>query len=481
MKKVNTTALIAAMGAIGLFSVPGLAQAQSNAELLKELQSLRDKVSQLETQINGQQNNGVGADDFNRIQTKVEAMEDGAEMMGFKGLKVSGMIDPTYVYTNRANRSGFQFLSNFDAAGRSGTGDGFGFDNSYFGQAMLDLQKETESGSKWRLTLAPHKSASSGYNAGSIVHEASVSIPVAGPAVRVIAGQVPDWSGYEYIWSNMQPLITHNMLFDFTIPSYYSGAGMEITSGKWIAKFMLANINKTFVNAGDKTPGLTYRADYAKGEFSGFGLAGTHTFKKDSKVNLFEVDGYFTRGDLTLQGQIGAGMAEGIAYSGGKASWFGLSSLAGYKVTPRMQLIARADYIFNKKNGGGVYGATLGTCQLLERDSNGMLTGQLDTSGNPVRVGTSCPDSRNGFGPAMAKSSDSNEWEPINTDKGVNRYALSMGMNYLLFPGSQPNTGTWFKTELRLDGANGAVFLDAKTSEYKKNNLMFASSLVVAF
>jgi hypothetical protein len=69
---------------------------------------------------------------------------------------------------------------------------------------------------------------------------------------------------------------------------------------------------------------------------------------------------------------------------------------------------------------------------------------------------------------------------------GVNRYALSLGLNYQISSRHTPNsgvwnTGTWFKTELRYDGATGPVFLDVRDGSYKKNNLMLATSLVFAF
>lgn len=457
-----------ALAVAALMGLHGTAHAQNNAELLQELQNLKARMQALENQLRVQQNtatnpaNAVDPEEFNRIRAKVEASEDNAESQGFKGLRIGGMIDPTYAYSKRRDSAGFVFLNNFDGRGNSADDDGYAFDNSYFGQAMLDIQKETENGQKWRMTLAPHKSASSGYNLGSIVHEASVSLPIDGPATRVIAGQIPDWSGYEYIWSNLQPLISHNLLFDFTIPSFYSGAGMEFTRGKWVSKFLLGNINQARRQAallpdrpaGEKKPGLTYRADYAKGEFSGFGFAGTHTFEKNSKVNLFEVDGYYARGDLTLQGQLGAGTAEGLASNGGKASWTGLSALAAYKITPRMQLIGRADYIWNRKNGGGVFG------------SYGDDTG---------------PDGINGFGlPMLADGSG-----PAG-DQGVDRYALSAGFNYLISGNHTPGsglwtTGTWFKTELRYDGATGPVFMQARDGTYKKSNLTLFSSLVFAF
>ena len=184
-----------ALAILSATSLHGTAQAQSNTELLQELQNLKTRLQALESQLrvqeNAKQNSPltVDPDEFNRIRAKVEASEDNTEAQGFKGLRIGGMIDPTYLHSKRRDSSGFVFLNNFDGRGNSGSADdGYAFDNSYFGQAMLDIQKETETGQKWRLTLAPHKSASSGYNFGSPVHEASVSLPIDGPGTRVIAG-----------------------------------------------------------------------------------------------------------------------------------------------------------------------------------------------------------------------------------------------------------------------------------------------------
>ncbi|TAG27724.1 MAG: DUF3138 family protein [Burkholderiales bacterium] len=437
------------------------AQAQSTADLQKEIELLKSQLKSLQDRIEAVANKpaapaagAVDPEEFNRIKIKVESAEDNTIASGFANLKISGMIDPTFVYNKRQNQAGFVFLNNFyDQSGIGGTKDVYSYDNSYFGQAMLDIQKETEGGSKWRLTLAPHKSASSGFNLGSIVHEASVSIPLSGPATRLIAGQVPDWSGYEFIWSHQQPLISHNLLFDFTIPSYYSGVGMEMTRGKWISKFMVGNINESRKGNGAKSPGVTYRVDYSKGEFSGFGFAGSHSFSSKNaggKYNLFEVDGYFTRGDWVLQGQVGIGNQKNAAFGGGDAKWSGLSGLAGYKATPRLQFTARADFINNKKNGGGVFG------------SNALFgaTG----------------DDRNGFGPAWEDDgSGTNTWVQNDLTKGVNRTALSLGASYLF------NQNTTFKAEYRIDRASGAVFLDDKTQGYKKSNSMIGLSAVVSF
>ena len=453
--KPLAAALVASAGLLA----PALGHAQSNQELLKELQSLKDRIQQLEDKL--QQNAAkpapaptaapaVSVEDFNRVSMKVEAAEDAQDASGMKGLKISGMMDPTFVFNSRQHTSGVNFLNNFN--GSASSGDGYTYYNSYFGMVMLDFQKETEGGQKWRLTLAPHKSASSGYNTSSIVHEASVSVPLDGPANKLIAGQIPDWSGYEYIWSNLQPLISHNLLFDFTIPSYYAGAGMEMTRGKWVGKFLVGNINQTSLTAGDKSPGVTYRVDYAANEFSGFGFAGTTAQANSNSrgFNLFEIDGFYTRGDLMLQGQIGRGQLAGASLngSGDNMSWTGVSGLVAYKATPRLQLVTRADYINNSANGGGVLGAS--------------------------SISSDYVDGYNGFG------------TPADGSSGVNRYALSVGFNYLITPNHTANsgtwnTGTWYKMELRADGANGLVFYDTSSGTYKRDSLTLLSSLVFAF
>lgn len=478
MNTRRITPLALAVSALLATGLPGAAQAQSTGDLLQELKALKARMAELESRLQAVQKAAaapapaaqppaVDADEFNRIRGKVEAMEDGHETMGFKGLRIGGVIDPTFVYTQRQNNAGFVFLNNFD--GRS-PGECYAFDNSYFGMAMLDVQKVTDTDQRWRLTLAPHKSASSGTNLGSIVHEASVALPLDGPNLRLLAGQFPDWSGYEYYFANQQPLISHNLLFDFTVPSFYSGVGMEFVNGKWATKVLLGNINQVRVPDGQKSPGLSFRVDYAKGEFSGFGFAGSYTTTKGAQVTQGEVDGCFIRGDWTLQGQLGLGSARGYASNldaegnALSARWVGLSALAGYKLTPRLQLVGRADYLWNARNGGGVWGASIGGW-----DGAGAYT----------------PDGRNGFGLPMAYDEASGTWAPAGS-RGVNRYAVALGLNYLLTPSHTPNsglwpTGTWLKAELRLDGASGRVFQDVRDGSYRKNNLMFATSAVFAF
>ncbi len=467
--KTNLRLSILAIALAGAF--PALAQ--SNADVLNELKALRDRVADLERKLqaadatkpkDGQWGMTLEqARELNRVAIKTEAIEDSRDMFGFKGLKISGYMDPTFIYNKNQDRAGFQFLN---AVGD----DGYNYDNSYFGAAVIDFQKETDSGTRWRLTLAPNRGVGSVFDGQSPVHEASVSIPLGSLQQRLIVGQLPDWSGYEYLQPTLNKLITHNLLFDFTLPTAYTGAGFEIADGKWIYKGMLANMNASKKAPGNKTPVLTYRVDYSRGEYQGFGFAGVHgkaaNFADpsgvDSRVDLFEVDGYFIRGDVTLQGQVSFGKHKGAAItpdpiSGAlrDATWSGFSVLGAYKFTPRFEGIARYDYVRNRKNGGGLLG----------------YTGYWDPANG------SLGDNRNGIGvdPTLDCVTDPSVSE---CNRGANRSALSFGLSYLF------DSSTTFKAEYRIDRADLPVFEVIKNggiTGYKKTNQLFGASVLVSF
>ena len=467
--------VVAAAAAILVTALP--AAAQSNEALLQELKALRERVEQLEKQVQAQPKPGEWgmtpeqARELNRIAVKTESLQDNFTDQGFKGLKISGQIDPTYIINRRQNDRTFVFLNNGDAR--------YTYDNSYFGMAVIDFEKETEGGTKWKLTLAPERGTGALANGGSIVHEASVSIPLSDLQTRLWLGQIPDWTGYEITLPAGNKLITHNLLFDFMAPTSYTGAVLDMTSGKWWSRVGLANFNAARQTPGNNTPVLIYRVDYSKGEFSGFGFSGLHgkipnfaadgtyfgdtgevdpitgdpilgdvgfaSAGKSTMAHLFEVDAYFTRGDWSLFGQVSFGQQKGAAIfnSDGQlrdARWWGLSGTAAYKLTPRLEGVLRADYIGNKKNGGGLLGYT------GDDDINGIGRG-VDADGN------------------FAKG------ESV----GSNRWALTLGMNYLY------DENTIMKFELRQDGASQPVFYDVKSSRYYKSNTLLGASVVVSF
>jgi hypothetical protein len=451
------------------------ASAQSNAEVLNELKALRDRVAELEKKLQAAEAakpkegqwgmTPEQARELNRVTVKAEAIEDSRDAQGMKNLTISGYMDPTYIVNRRQDRAGFQFLNNV-------ADDGYNYDNSYFGAVSLDFQKETDSGTRYRLTLVPNRGTDSVIGNGGIVHEATVSVPITDLQTRFIAGHMPDWSGYEYLQPTLNKLITHNLLFDFTLPTSFTGAGIDYTSGKWWLRGMVANLNASKNGAGEKAPVLTYRVDYSRGEFQGFGFAGVHgkaaNFNADpvtgeqaanSRLDLFEVDAYFIRGDVTVQGQVSYGQQKKAAIAPDPitgalrdARWYGLSALAAYKFDPRLEGIVRLDYISNKKNGGGLLG----------------YTGYWDPANGVVG------DDRNGIGvnPTLDCVTD----PTISAcNRGANRSALSFGVSYAW------NLETTIKAEYRIDRANLPVFLDVKSGGYRKSNQLFGTSVVVAF
>jgi hypothetical protein len=459
-----------------------MSQAQTNAAMLEEMKALRERVADMEKKLQAAEADKAKAAaapaaapaaaaaattpqwgmtpeqarELSRVTVKTEALEDSRDAAGFKGLKISGYMDPTFIYNKNQDRAGFQFLNTV-------SDDGYNYDNSYFGAAVIDFQKETDSGVKWRLTLAPNRGVGSVFDADgrSPVHEASVSIPLGSLQRRLIVGQLPDWSGYEFLQPTLNKLITHNLLFDFTLPTAYTGVGMEVTEGKWIVKGMVNNMNASRKTPGNKTPALAYRVDYSRGEYQGFGFAGVHGKAanladedgRDSRLDLFEFDAYFIRGDVTVQGQVSLGQQKDAAITPNAATgalrdarWMGLSVLGAYKFTPRFEGIARFDHVRNRKNGGGLLGFT-------------------------------ASDARNGLGPDGNLGCDPADLTTLVAEcsRGADRSALSFGLSYLF------DTSTTFKVEYRIDRADRPVFEVVKDGTFKKTNQIFGASVLVSF
>lgn len=440
--------------------------AQSNDELLKELRALRARVDELEKKLQAvpaPPADGTTAQwgmtpeqaaEFNKLVVKTEGMEDATETNGFKNLKFSGFMDPTFIYNHDQRRAGFQFL---DPVAENG----YSYDDGYFGTLALDFQKELEGGTKVHVTLMPNRGAGSVAGANwALVHEATVSVPLGDLQTRLIAGQIPDWSGYEYTQPTTTKLVTRGLLLDYTEPTAYTGAGIELIRGKWDLKGVVANFNKTRQSQQRLSPVIAYRADYSKGEFNGFGFAGVeglvtnYNTGNDTRLDLFEVDGYFIRGDLTVQGQVGFGRQKQAAIlpdADGNlqdAEWMAISGLVGYKLTPRFEAVARADYIKNDKHGGGLLGYT------------GYYDGE-GTNGDYL--------SGIGAGPGCVVG------DPTTSCKGANRAALALGFNYLL------TENTTLKAEYRLDWASQPVFYVPKDDIYRKTNHLLGASMVVSF
>ncbi len=466
MQRLWNSTLIA-----GTLAAAPFAHAQSNEELLQELRALKERVTQLEEALKAREAKEASdskaaaakaavplppsgmtpqqVQDLNRVNVKAEMIEDALE--GFKGLRITGQLDPTYIYNNAQGRGGFQFLGSM-------RDDGYHYDSSYFGMAVIDLQKELDSGIRLHLALAPNRGAGSAIDTGrSIVHEASVMIPLADSQTRLLAGQIPSWSGYEAALPNQNRLITHNLLFDFTQPRALTGAGAEWVAGQWIVKGMLANLDEGLRPSGQKTPVIAYRADWSKGEYRSYGFAGVHgkgpnrvNGGPDTTLNLFEVDGYYNGAGWNAQGQLTLGNQSGGAVTPNAVTgarrdsrWWGASGLFAYRLQPRLEAIVRLDYLNNSGNGGGLYG--------------------------------SGADARDGIGPEMIGRGADGQLLFRNADLGASRYALAVGLNYVF------NANVSFKAEYRLDHATLPVFEVVGDGSFRRSNHLFGASMVLSF
>lgn len=293
---------------------------------------MQQRIQELEAAIKDKAELGMNAEqerELNRLSVLADAQVDTQAAMGIKGLKISGYIDPTYISTRNQNRAGFQFLNSSTTP--AGAPE-FAFDNGAFGSAMLDFQKEMESGTKFRLTLMPNRvGAGNTIDGKSIVHEASIWMPIKElDGTRLLAGQIPSWEGYEFLESYRNKLISHNLLFDLTIPASFTGFGVEKAfSPKYTLKTMLANVNASKKPNGEKSPALVFRADYYDyaQEFTYFALvgmvgkltnyraaanpdgsaqlnpiSGLAYDARDALVTTLELEGGYTRGDWSFAG-----------------------------------------------------------------------------------------------------------------------------------------------------------------------------------
>lgn len=451
LMKMNKTVLVVAMAT----AMPWLnAHAQSPADMQKQIMLLQEQLKALQAQVQTlSTKQSVDPTEFNRLVQKIEVKDEAAQKSGLSDLTMKGLIEARYL-SDKVDAIGFS------GSGLVGSSGGFAAGNGFSGVGLLEISKQAEGGNgvNWMLRLTPGGNAQ---DASKIVNEASISVPLGDGAPRVIAGLIPDWTGYEGYFSNQNLLISHNLLFSHLAAVSYLGAGLQQTFGPVTAKAMFANVD----GAGNtqSRPGLVYNANWAINEFSYLNFSGTNIRGKqtntgtgvplsalnNNSVNLYEVDGGYNRGDLALNAQVSFGSVKNGASNGGDASWLGISALSAYKLTPRLQAVARYDMINNRKNGGGVYGVS--------------AYSGLDPAGLPVAA------PNNVFGPEQDISG-----AVIDPDRGTRRTALAFGLNYAINPSTQ------WKSELRLDRSSGFNFQNAE-GEFKKSNVLFGTALVVSF
>ncbi len=415
------------------------AQAQSAADLKKEIESLKAQLQMLTQKVeamSAQTDNAALVQQVNRMEQKQELAADDQEKAGFKGLKINGTIEAGFAY-NDINKS-----HDFSASAGAALGE----------SAMIQITKESQDGEgvDWTLRLLPGSTSNP-------VHEASVSIPL-NKENRIIGGLIPDWQGYEFFFANANPtlgnqLISHNALFDVAGSTTYAGLGMSHTfnNGMYALKWVLGNIDPVndvtdrtaslpaSGNSGTKSVGLAARADWFIDEFSYIGISLAHG-SMNRNFDVVAIDGGYTHGDWAFNGQLSTGMQRNAAANGDDAAWSGVSAMVGYKIMPRLNLLARADYVENRKNGGGTYA----------------FNGNSGTGSY-------------GLGPELDSGGNS-----IDLNVGANLTRVALGTNY------QINANTQWKVEYRLDQSSGYNFQDVDSTYHQTKNSL-ATSFVLSF
>lgn len=420
------------------------ANAQTQSDLQKEIATLRAQLQALQQKVEAL--NAAPAapaanvvQQVNRLEQRLDLADDEAEKTGFKGLKINGTIEAGFAHDSTVGSH------NFNATSGAVT------DSTDYGNAMIQITKDSQGdGVDWTLRLLP------GAAAGNVVHEASLSIPL-DKENRIIGGVIPDFQGYEYVFPNANPtlgnqLISHNALYDFSGATQYTGLGMSHTfdGGKYALKWLLGNVDAAtwdtdstavYSNGTDRrSVALAYRGDWFINEFAYIGLSGLHG-SVNRNFRVMAIDGGYTHGDWQFNGQLSNGWMRNAASNGDDAEWTGVSALVGYKATPRLQLIGRADYISNRKNGGGTYAYPAGGSGLGQ---------EIDANNNPV----------------------------VDSDGvavGANLMRLTVGTNY------QINANTQWKVEYLVDTSSGYNFTDIESNRISRQRTRLGTALVLSF
>ncbi|MGF6755763.1 DUF3138 family protein [Paraburkholderia sp. GAS42] len=429
-------------------------------------------------------------------QLKVDSLEDAANTGPIAGLSVTGYIDPTYLYNRAASSSSFLFANHESS---------YNYFNSTFGDLYLDIKKTFGVGPmapSAEITLMPNRGNgitllqnSHGNIGNNILNTAVVNVPMTAEATFV-AGLIPSFGGYEVQQSNQMLTLTHNLLYDFSDPGSYIGAGVNYTKGNWASKFFLGNeqyrtfgaITQTGTNAfGDpittsnKIPSFTARTDYTwssaldiGGSFNigrqtlpsaqavdanGNPIPGSFVYgaggaSPSSGGTFFfgEVDMTYLLADVQYNAEVDYGQQQNAAFNGGQAQWYGISLLAHRKfnlpAVGRMGATLRYDLLVDSKNGGGGGGIALNGNGMDPADGFGIGADCLANSKANGGVGFEC--------------------------KGATRQDVALDL--LFYPTQQITV----KVEYRHDWANKQVFL-RNDGSYGKSNDLLATQFIYSF
>ena len=131
-----------------------------------------------------------------------------------------------------------------------------------------------------------------------------------------------------------------------------------------------------------------------------------------------------------------------------------MSALASEKLNAQWTLAGRADYLYNQRNGGGVY----------------TISSNLGSLSNPVYTGSAAlGDVVNGFGPG-------DPMDPgYDPSAGANRYALTVAATYRL------NANVALRSELRRDFATTSAFYNFNSGGFQNTNTTVAFQAIVNF
>ncbi len=506
MKKVLISALIAAL--------PGVAMADAKTDeivrLKAQMEKLQQQMAELQKAVEAASASAAkpaaeaaAADEDAKaelkervanMELKVDKLNTAATDGPLAGLSITGYLDPTYIYNRNNNSAGFQFLNHQNT---------YAYSNSTFGDVYLDIKKTFGIGPtapSAEITIMPNRGSGNtlldGGSGNNIINTAVINFPLT-DTWTFNAGLMNSFGGYEVQQSNQMVTLTHGLLYDFSDPGSYVGAGFNWSHDVWAWKFLLANeqyrthanLANTGTNAttgnpqvkSNNTPTFTARVDYTWSSALDVGwsfnagkqtlltsagqnaanpvpvtngcLAGSTGFgyqcaSSNAYSNYFftEADASYTLGDIQYNVELDYGQQQHAAWNGGNAVWYGASLLGHRKwmteTVGKMGATLRYDYLNNSKNGGG---------------------------GGGIALNGSGYDGVNGFGVSAAcLASGSSDC------KGANRQAFTADL--LFFPTDQLT----LKLEYRHDWASENVFL-RNDGSYRKSNDLIGAQAVYTF
>jgi outer membrane murein-binding lipoprotein Lpp len=486
MKKLVISALIASLPGVALAG--GSSTTDELNQLKAQLAAMQAKVDTLEKQVQAQ-NDALSPDDAAEMkesvanqQLKVDSLETAATEGPLAGLSVTGYMDPTFMYNRNSGSSSFEFANRTTS---------YNYDNSTIGDVYLDIKKTFGQGPtapSAEVVIMPSRGAgttvlySEKGQDNSILNSAQITYPL-NDQYSIIAGLMAGFGGYDVLQSNQMVTITHNLLYDFSDPGNFVGAGFTWSHGDWATKFLISNEqNHTRGNnvatangtSANNTPTVNGRVDYTYS--SAIDLGGSVTLGRQtlptgsstsatcatgtygyqcSSTNPYsgfyygEFDATYNLNDVLLNAELSYGEQQKAAFNGGDAEWYGLSLQAHEKWNTaslgRMGATLRYDYMNDSKNGGG--GGTIAL--------NGYSQAGVD-SANGWGVNPDCYAS-NGL-----------------SCKGANRQEVTTDL--LFYPTDQLT----LKFEARYDWASQAVFV-RNDGSYGSNNVTIGAQMVYAF